>query len=259
MFFNILKSEWTKLRSTASFWWTTGLVFVISVGVAAIISSAGNTADMAGTGGAVSMGTSPLVLTMPFTIVGLPILLIQAIMVVTTEYRFGLVPQNFLATPTRWPVMLAKFVLYAVIAAVISFLVVVLSYLVSQLLQSGDAAELTSPFEDETGKRQLWAIPLATVVAVLFVQGLGMLVRQTAGAVAITIIWLLGFDQFLRLIPKAGDDIAKTMPFQNMNNFLRDMPFEGTEWSSWSSLGVFALWAVVAWVAGLLLTLKRDA
>lgn len=257
MFFNTLTSEWTKLRSTASFWWTTGLVFVICVGVAAIITAGSN---MEGGEGAVSMGASPQLLTFPFTMVGLPILLIQAIMVVTTEYRFGLVPQNFLATPSRWPVMLAKFVLYAVLAAIISFLVVVLSYLVGQLLQSGDAAELMpSPFKDETGQRLLWAIPLATTVAVLFVQGLGMLVRQTAGTVAITIIWLLGFDQFLRLLPKVGDDIAKTMPFQNMNNFLRDMPFEGTEWSSWSSLGVFALWAVVAWGAGLLLTLKRDA
>lgn len=256
MFFNTLRSEWTKLRTTASFWWTTALVLVVSVGVTALIS--GTSGDV-GAEEAASVGMSAPLATMAFSMVGLAILLIQAIMVVTTEYRFGLVPQNYLATPKRWPVIVAKFVLYAVIAALISFIVVVLSYGVADLLLPKEVAEMFTPFEDEVGRRLLWAIPLATAVAVMFVQGLGLLVRQTAGAVAITIIWLLGFDQLLRMLPKFGADVAKAMPFQNMNNFINDLPYEGTDWSSWSSLGVFALWAVVAWAAGLLLSLRRDA
>lgn len=253
MFFNTLKSEWTKLRSTASFWWTTGLVFLLSVGFAALLAQASSIDATA------APGIDPYLATMGYSLAGLAVVLIQAIMVVTTEYRYGLVQQNYLATPKRWPVIAAKFVLYAVVAAIISLLVVVASYLVVDVLLPEDAAAQFTPFKDETGQRLLWAVPLVTVVAVLFVQGIGLLVRQTAGAVAITIIWMLGFDQFLRFIPRIGDDMAKIMPFQNLNNFLSNLPFEGTDWSPWSSLGVAAIWAVVAWVAGLVLALRRDA
>ena len=31
-----LLSEWTKLRTTASFWWTTGLILALSIGWAAL-------------------------------------------------------------------------------------------------------------------------------------------------------------------------------------------------------------------------------
>ena len=253
MFFNTIKSEWTKLLSTASFWWTTSLVIVLSFGFT-ILSALLTEADSAE-----AMVLSPYTVSAPYIGFGIAIVLIQAIMVVTTEYRFGLASANFLGTPKRWPVMTAKFVMYGLFAAVLSLFVVVGSFLLTKMLLPEQLAEAFTPFESESGQRLLWVIPLVTVVAVMFVQGLGMLVRQTAGTVAITIIWLLGFDQLLRFIPQIGDDIAKAMPFHNMNLFLQNSPVESTEWSTWSSFGVFALWAAVAWVAGLVVTQRRDA
>lgn len=253
MFLNTIKSEWTKLLSTASFWWTTALVLVLSIGFTAL-SAAFTNADSPE-----AMVLSPFTVVAPFVGFGIAIVLIQAIMVVTTEYRFGLASANFLGTPKRWPVFLAKLVMYAVFAALLALVTVVLSYLLTDLLMPSVISEAFTPFSSESGQRLLWVVPLVTAVAVMFVQGLGMLVRQTAGAVAITIIWLLGFDQLLRFIPRVGDDIAKSMPFQNMNLFLQNSPVEGTEWATWTSLGVFVLWAVVAWVAGLVVTMRRDA
>lgn len=253
MILNTIKSEWTKLISTASFWWTTILVLVLSLGFT------GLSAGLTTLDSAEAMIVSPFTAVAPFVGFGIAIVLIQAIMVVTTEYRFGLASANFLGTPKRWPVFVAKLVMYAVFAAVLAFLVVVLSYLLVDLLLPAELSEAFTPFEGEQGQRLLWVVPLITAVGVMFVQGLGMLVRQTAGTVAITIIWLLGFDQLLRFIPQIGDDIARAMPFHNMNLFLQNNPVEGTDWSTWSSFGVFALWAVVAWVAGLIVTQRRDA
>lgn len=253
MFFNLIRSEWTKLRSTASFWWTTGLVFLLSLGFTAL--SAG-LADPENPG---MMPVTPASVVQSFTAFGIAVILIQAIMVVTTEYRFGLAAGNFLATPTRWPVLVAKLVLYGLLAAVISLIVILASYALASALLPEELKETFTPFEDDEGLRSLWVIPLVTFVAVMFVQGIGLLVRQTAGAVAITIIWLLGFDQFLRMVPKIGEDIARAMPFHNMNMFINGEPYEGTEWTEWSSFGVFLAWALVAWIAGLLLTMKRDA
>lgn len=253
MFFNLIRSEWTKLRSTASFWWTTGLVFLLSLGFAGLTAAFTDPENPA------MMPVTPGFVVQPFTGFGIAILLIQAIMVVTTEYRFGLASANFMATPARWPVMVAKLVLYGIIAAVIALIIVLLTYALTYALIPDDIRDTFTPFDDEQGQRNLWVLPLVTFVAVMFVQGIGMLVRQTAGAVAITIIWLLGFDQLLRLVPRVGEDIARAMPFHNMNMFISGQPYEGTEWNEWSSFAVFLAWALIAWIAGLILTLKRDA
>lgn len=253
MFFNLLLSEWTKLRSTASFWWTTALVFVLSLGFSALTAGLSDPEAQPG------LGPTPASVVSSFTSFGVAVVLIQAIMVITTEYRFGLAGSNFMATPSRWPVMVAKLVLYGMIAALLALVVIVASYLLTSALLPDALQETFKPFEDEAGRRMLWAVPLLTFVAVMFVQGLGMLIRQTAGAVAISIIWLLGFDQMLRLIPKIGEDIARAMPFHNMTMFQGGQPYEGTDWNEWSSFGVFLLWALVAWIGGLVLTLKRDA
>ncbi|AWB82675.1 ABC transporter permease [Corynebacterium yudongzhengii] len=272
MFINTLRSEWTKLRSTASFWWTTALVFVVSLSItgltAALVSPQDPAAAGAGAGNqefyveadpAMGALITPQTAIFPYLMFGMAVVLIQAIMVVTTEYRFGLTSGNFLATPKRWPVVVAKLVLYGFIGALIALVFTVAAYVLTNTLLAEEIQDTFTPFEDEAGQRLLWVLPLVTVVAIMFVQGIGWLVRQTAGTVAITIILLLGFDQLLRVIPDVGAEIARAMPFLNMNAFIQNMPYENTDWPVWSSLAVFAAWAIVAWVAGLVVTLRRDA
>lgn len=251
MFVNALLAEWTKLRSTRSFYWTTGLILGLSIGWTALSASLVNpnvpetmfyTADQALVG---------------FNLFGLVVIMIQAIMVVTTEYRYGLPSINYAAIPQRWVIFVAKFVLYAVIAALLTFISVAGSLLLAQVMLP--EAINFQPFESETATRALWALPLLMVVLVLFVQGLGLLIRQTAGTVAIALVWYLGLEATIMLLPVIGEDAVKGMPLQNMNAFMYDMPVMGTDWSPWLSLGIFGAWAAVAWVAGVLLAERRDA
>ena len=65
---------------------------------------------------------------------GLPVLMIQAIMIVTTEYRFGTQTITFMATPRRWSVALVKLLMYAVIAAALTFIAVAGAYLLTEVL-----------------------------------------------------------------------------------------------------------------------------
>lgn len=251
MFHHTLLSEWTKLRTTASFWWTTILVLVFSIGWAGAFAAftpdgpgAFMTPDIAHSG---------------FLVFGIPVVMIQAIMVVTTEYRYGLPSANFLATPRRWQVALAKVVLYAVIALVLTFVSLAGSYWISDLLAPASVSEWYDPFANEAVQRYLWVLPLLMALLVVFCQGLGLLLRQTAGAVALTLIWYLGLEQAVRLIPRVGEQIIRYMPFENFNAVLIDAPVRGTEWDVGVSALIFTAWAVVAWVAGVIVTSRRDA
>ncbi|TNL95763.1 multidrug ABC transporter permease [Corynebacterium tapiri] len=243
---NTIASEWTKLRSTASFWWTTGILLFLSVGWTILTVSLSDEFITFGAPTAVA----------GFAAFGVPVLMIQAIMVVTTERRYGLYPQNFLATPKRWMVILAKLVLYAVIAAVLTLLVILLCYAAAHLI-AGDKLPMNL-FKDEMGQRYLWAYPLLIALVVVFCQGLGLLLRQTAGTVALALIWFLGLEMTVQLLPKFGDDIIKFMPFKNYGAFIDGTsPFANN--NEWVALLIFAAWAFGLWILGVVLTEKSDA
>ena len=115
MFLNTVHSEWTKLRTTKSFWWTTVLIFLIVTGWTLLNSL---------NAGEAVLGISPLQersLGSIILLMGMPIIMIQAAMVVTTEYRYRTQSLTFMANPQRWTVACAKLLLYGVIAAVIAF------------------------------------------------------------------------------------------------------------------------------------------
>ena len=126
---NLIKSELIKLRSTKALWWTSGLILFFSLGFALL--NGGMTGSLltseeakkdpelymsvaAGIGS--DMGLSG------FLSFGMMIVMIQAVMLVTTEYGANTSKTTLLATPTRWQVPIAKFLVYGVIASVLAFI-----------------------------------------------------------------------------------------------------------------------------------------
>lgn len=252
---NTLRAEWTKLRTTKSFYWTTGLIFLLSF-LWALFNGLNAEMDPA-------MPISPLTaegMNSILLMLGIPIIMIQAIMIVTTEYRFGLQSTVFMANPNSSIVALVKLLMYAVIAAVILFLALVLIYFVSDLSASKEIADIYKPFEEDGSKRALWLLPLLGFMVVIFVQGLGWLLRQTAGTVALSLILYLGIENVVRLLPKVGDDLIPYMPFSAFGNWASDTVPENVPWdSSAGSAIVFIVWAVALWILGVFVLEKRDA
>ena len=255
----ILKSEWVKLSTTGSFWWTTALFFLSSWGWAGISASFMQPLEPE----AVDMGFQPVSpeSTVIFLLtLGLPLLMIQATMLVTTEYRFGTHAITFMASPRRWSVAVAKLVLYAVIAAVLTFIGVVGAYLLTDLLADSSISANFDPWNDEVGREQLWKYPLAAALVVAFAQGIGMLIRQTAGSVALGLILYLGVDQIVGMMPVVGDKIGGFMPFTAFQNWLSNTPVDNKLWTEAAGSGVvFFIWVAVLWALGVLVVHKRDA
>ena len=111
-------SEWTKLRTTASLWWTTVLFIVFGVGfigVFAVLAKKNQEADVPAVMAASDAASG-------IQQIGLIILIIQAIMVVTSEYRFNFIATTFQTTPNRTYVAFIKWLVYAVFAAILTFL-----------------------------------------------------------------------------------------------------------------------------------------
>ncbi|GAB3694228.1 multidrug ABC transporter permease [Corynebacterium nasicanis] len=253
MFLNTLAAEFTKLRTTASFWWTTVLFVALGLGWAAMTGLTTLEAD----GGFPTLWAATISTTV--FIIGFPVLMIQAIMLVTTEYRYHLQSSSYLATPRRWTVALAKLLLYAAFAAVLTFLVVIAGFYLAKALAPDSAADLFHPLDDPGAHHIMWVYPAAAAMTVMISQGVALLLRQTAGTVALMLIWFMGLEQIFRLVPKIGADIVRFLPFENLGAFVNETQLDGVAWNTYGSGAYFLVWALVAWVAGVIVLQRRDA
>ena len=115
------------------------------------------------------------------------------------------------------------------------------------------------PFKDAAAAEILWVYPAAAAMIVMISQGVALLLRQTAGSVALMLIWFMGLEQIFRVVPKVGQDIVGFLPFENLNAFVNDFALDGVPWDVKGSGAFFLLWAVVAWAAGVVVLQRRDA
>lgn len=254
MLFNTLRAEWTKLTSTRSFWWTSAIFLIFAWGWAILTAKLADTVP----GGAATV-TPESTLGVLFAL-AMPVLLIQAIMVVTTEYRYKMQANVYMTNPRRWVVALVKLLMYAVVAAVLVVLGVVGAYVFTELVGSQAVKDNFNPWDSDFGTRQLWVYPLAMAMLTLFGQGLGLLLRQTAGTVAISLILYLGIDNLVSMIPKIGEKIIHFMPFTALNRWVSDAHSPDAPWDSATGDAlVFVAWAAVLWLLGVFFLHKRDA
>lgn len=241
---NLFPAEWTKLRSTASFWWNSALILVFGAFFGALFGFASKLGGMP---------YAPLTVAATMALITAIVVIVQASMTVTTEYRFGIPPTYFRVAPKRWQVAVAKLVLGAVLAALATFLGLAVAFTIGDLTAPVPANWVSNT----ASRRALWAIPLGMALITLFQQGVGWITRNTAGAVVTGMGMMLLIESIVGFIPRYGADVAKFLPFGNLMAFMTNSPTQN--WELPVSLLIFAVWAVAAWIVGVVLLETRDA
>lgn len=250
----LLTVERIKLFSTRSPWWCIGLAAFISIGFAALVTALTSDTEF------VTVGNTQVGYNLAF-----PVVLVLAILAVTTEYRFGTVRTSFMASPNRTSVMLAKTTLVALVCGVVGEVTAFASYGVARLIKPNvDLGIDTGP-----EWRYITGIGLVYAIGAVIGIAIGALVRQTAAAVSIVLVYTLLFEGLIGLVPKVGDDIQKLLPFINANHFLTqgsgETAGEGSgfglemHWGAWGALVYYIACAVVLLVAAIAVVERRDA
>ncbi|OLR91005.1 hypothetical protein [Actinokineospora bangkokensis] len=240
----LLATERMKLMSTRSPWFSTVLAVGLVAGFAGLLAL--TTTDKS---------TLDLGLLLAGGQFGQMVILVMAALAVTTEYRFGTIRTTFQAVPRRTSALLAKTGVVALLALVIGEVAGFGAWAVGKLF-AGSAAPIA--LAGEAAWRQVAGVgPLFAVAAVVAV-AVGILVRQSAGAISVVLIWSLLVETLVALIPRVGRDIQQWMPFQVGSRFLGEGA-PGAPLGPWASLGYFAAVAAVLLAVALVVADKRDA
>jgi ABC-2 type transport system permease protein len=246
---SLIAAERIKLASTRSPWWCAALAVVstITLSVIAALAMARDSPTP------VTVATTQ----MGFTL-GMAVVTVMAALAVTTEYSVGTIRTTFLAMPHRGHALLAKTFVVAVLAFVIGLAISLGSWALGLLVLPDADLALTGVTE----WRQVGGVALVYAVAAVIAVAIATLVRHTAGAVAIVLVWTLMAEQLLVVIPGIGEAAQPYLPFQAAKQFLSagEVPADAALLNQpWFALLYFAAWAAALLAIAIGVARRRDA
>jgi len=249
----LLDAERIKLSTTRSPVWTAVAVAGLSFGLAAIQGSA-------------AYGVGPLPAERPalgVAVFGVPVLMVLAAMTVTGEYRSGMIRTTFMATPNRTLVLVAKAVVVSVFTGAYTAVMVVGAVLAARMAAPPRVgAESQLSLAAAGTWRVVGAIALFGALTAVLGIGVGVLLRHSAGVVAVLLMWPLVAEPILGNLPNIGSEVGPYLPFGNAFLFARVQwlyPVYDMPWGELGSLLYFAAVVAVVFAAAIFVVNRRDA
>lgn len=263
----ILASEWIKAWTLRSTTWTVGLTVVLMTGVTGLLAWAGTVStepDPGQPGVVVDVGDAASLITAGAFLAQV-VLVVLGVLLITGEYRRGMVRSTMAAVPRRLPVLWAKATVLAVVALATGAVAVVTSALVSAPFHDrlGVTLDLTSA---ET-LRILGGLPLYLAGIALYGFALAALLRSSAAALAIVLGQLLVLETLIANIPmRAFEVVAPFLPGTAGQRLIMDSETltamdsmgDGAHLTPWQGYGVLLAWVAVLLTAAAVRLRKRD-
>jgi ABC-2 type transport system permease protein len=254
----VIRSEWIKLRSLRSTWYSLLATVVIIAGLGTLFSAlrAHRFSQDAGPGGRV-FGFDATQVSLRGVFLAQLAIGVLGVLVISGEYSTGMIRSSIAAVPHRQPVLIAKALVFAVIAFVVAGVSAFFAFIFGQqaLASTHAQASLSTPH----AVRAILGAGLYLTLIGLLAVGLGFLVRNTAGAIA----GLFGVVLVLPLLTNAlpdpyATDIAKYLPLNAGTQIMVTRNFDATMLGPWTGLGVTALYALAAIIGGAVMLKRRD-
>ncbi|NNH75518.1 ABC transporter permease [Nocardia uniformis] len=250
----VLAAERIKLTSTRSPWWCSAVVVALGIGLSALIAAVSRSGKDSGDVPALDV-SSAVVSVSGF---GIMVLMIMATLSVTSEYRFGIIRSSFLATPNRTKVISVKTGLLAVYGTVLTAVLCVVAFLITRAIYgAAPGLELSTAAQ----WRALLGVPVYALLSIVLAIGVGVLVRQSAAAISIIVLWPLVIEPLLSAFGSFGRNVGPLLPFMNGQRFYTEMSASSANWhwGVWGSLAYFAAFVTIVFGAALFVLNKRDA
>ena len=182
---------------------------------------------------------------------------VLGVLVVSNEYSTGLIRASLLAVPRRYPMLIAKAVIFAAIVLVIGELASFGSFFVgSAILHSHAPVSLSDPGVT----RAVLGAGLYLTVLGWFSMAIGGLLRHTAGAITTAIGVIFVAPIIAAFLPSSwGQHVRDYLPSVSGQMITQAHQNATQVLSPWQGFGVFCLWTVVLLGGAFWLLQRRDA
>jgi ABC-2 type transport system permease protein len=249
------RSEFTKIRSVRSTYWTLLALIVVTIGIGtlACVGAVSHGSD------AHRPGFDPTFRSLVGLILGQLIIAVLGALTISSEYATGMVRTSLTVQPRRGTLFAAKATVFAVVSLVTGLIASFGSFFVGQAILSGQ--HLNATLGQPHVLRAVIGGGLFLAFCGLLSFGLGAILRHTAAAITTAIGLLFVILILSNFLPGNWQNhVDKWIPFNAGSQIWTVVPAQDSHlFAAWTGFGVFAAYAAAAIGFGFLLFRKRDA
>jgi ABC-2 type transport system permease protein len=255
---NLLASEWTKIRSVRSTYWTLIAAAATTIGLSAIICAI-FVAQYANLTPQDKAGFDPASASLTGGILGQFAIAVLGVLVISSEYGSGMIRTTFSAVPQRLTVLAAKATVFTAVTLAVTITSCLIAFFIGQAILS--AKGMGIGIGEPGALRTVVGTGLYLAVLGLLALGLGTLIRKTAGAITAMFGIIFVLPVLAQLLPSSMDGFQKFLPTNAGQAIINGGAGDSgmTSLSPWVGLGVFCLYAIVALGAAAFTLVRRDA
>jgi ABC-2 type transport system permease protein len=257
-----LRSEWTKLSSLRSTWWSLAALLILTMLLSLALTSSSTTDG----GGCAARGDCEgmLELSLGGVYLGQMAVVALGVLAISSEFTSGMIRSSFAATPRRYPVLAAKAAVIGGVVLAVGLGTAALAYAAGMPLLRGNgftAANDYPGYSWSTVARGVGGTGIYLAGLALFSLGVGAIMRHTAAAIS-TVLALLWVPLIvLSMLPMdIGVKIGRFCPMfaglaiQNTVQRNDSIPI-----APGAGLALFCAYAAAALGLGFWLLARRDA
>ncbi len=251
-----LRSEFTKIRSVRSTYWTLLAMFVVVVGFGALACW-----GRASHGGTAGPFFDPTRQSLAGLYIGQLIIGVLGVLVISSEYSTGMIRTTLTTNPHRGMMIAAKAVVFTAVALVSSLITAFVSFFLGQALMASHHMG-TSIGSPNVLRAVIGGALFLTACGVLAF-GLGLLLRHTAAGIGTVVGLLFVVTILINFLPQSWqNDVDRWIPALAGGQIWMttpEPPGNSPMFSAWPSFAILCGYAAIAVAAGWMLFRKRDA
>jgi ABC-2 type transport system permease protein len=253
-----VRSEFTKIFSVRSTYWTLLAMFVVTVGFGAL-ASWGFASHAQGHPGPYF---DPTRQSLAGLYISQLIIGVLGVLAISSEFTTGMIRTTLSTMPRRGTMIAAKALVFTTVAFVFGLITSFASFFLGQALMS--SKHINATLGDPNVLRAVIGGALFLTACGLLAFGLGLLIRHSAGAISAVVGLLFVVTVLTQVLPQSWqNDVDKWMPAlaggQLWTTVGQPPGSTPSYFSPWIGFAVLCGWAALAVAAGVFSFLKRDA
>ncbi|WP_223690339.1 ABC transporter permease subunit [Leifsonia poae] len=253
----VVRSEWIKLRSLRSTFWTYAIVFVLGLGITSLVafSIPATVADQMPAAVKSTFVTSTASFGIYFGQLAVAVL---GVLAISGEYSTGMIRSSFAAVPRRTPIFVAKSIVLFLSSFVVGVVTTLAAYAIAAPVLSSKG------FTSDITAGTVWSILGAGLylgLASVFALGLGTVLRAAAGGIAAA----LGVVFLLPIIVNLVHSLTNIEWMGKVPQYLISNAGQGLAGSNnaglepWQNVLIVVAWTAVSFIVGAIFLKRRDA
>ncbi len=252
----VARSEWTKLRSVRSTYWTLFAATLATVALAAFLSvryvqvyPKVPPQDRAGFDATLFSLNGIYLAQIAFGALG--------VLVITSEYTTGMIRSSLSAVPQRRMFLAAKVVVFGALTLVLGEAMAFTAFGISQAILSEQHVGVS--LGDPQVARAVFGAGLYLTGVSMLALGIGALIRNTAGALSAFFATMFAANVVIDLLPTTWrNHVINYLPANAGSQIFTVYPSHGAL-APWTGLAVFCLYPLIALTTAFILIDHFDA